>query len=36
MTEDELVGWHYRLNEHELGQSPGDGEGHRSLACCSP
>ena len=36
MTEDEMVGWHNRANGHELGQSPGDGEGQGSLACCSP
>ena len=36
MTEDEIVGWHLWLNGHELQQSPGDGEGQRSLACCSP
>ena len=26
-TEDEMVGWHHRFNGHELGQTPGDGEG---------
>ena len=36
MTEDEIVEWHHRLNGHELGQTPGDSEGQRSLACCSP
>ena len=36
MTEDEMVGWHHRLNGHEFEQAPGDGEGQRSLACCSP
>ena len=36
MTEDEMVGWHHRLNGHEFEQSPGDGEGQGSLACCSP
>ena len=36
MTEDERVGWHHRLNVHEFEQAPGDGEGQRSLACCSP
>ena len=36
MTEDEMVGWHHRLNGHEFEQTPGGGEGHRSLACCSP
>ena len=35
MTEDE-VGWHHQLNVHELGQTPGDGEGQGSLVCCSP
>ena len=25
MTEDELVGWHHRLNGHEFEQTPGDG-----------
>ena len=24
------------FNGHELGQTQGDGEGQRSLACCSP
>ena len=36
MAEDEMVGWHQRLNGHESEQAPGDGEGQRSLACCSP
>ena len=36
MTEDEMVGWHHRPNEHESEQAPGDGEGQRSLECCSP
>ena len=35
-TEDEMVGWHYRLNGHEFEQAPRDGEGQGSLACCSP
>ena len=25
MTEDELVGWHHRLNGHEFEQAPGVG-----------
>ena len=29
-----MVGWHHRLNGHEFEQSPGDGEGWGSLACC--
>ena len=36
MTEDDMVGWHHRLNGHEFAQTPGDGEGQGSLACCSP
>ena len=36
MTEDEMVGWHHRLNGHEFEQAPGDGEGQASLVCCSP
>ena len=36
MTEDEMIGWHHRLNEHEFEQAPGDGEGQGSLVCCSP
>ena len=35
MTEEEMVGWHHRLNGHEFEQTLGDGEGQRSLACCS-
>ena len=34
-TEDEMVGWHHRLDGHEFEQIPGDGEGQGSLACCS-
>ena len=36
MTEDEMIGWHHWLNEHEFEQAPGVGDGQRSLACCSP
>ena len=36
MTEDEMVGWHHRLDGHEFEQAPGDCEGQESLACCSP
>ena len=35
-TEDETVGWHHQLNGHEFEQTPGESEGQRSLACCSP
>ena len=36
MTVDEMVGWQHRLNGQESEQTPGDGEGQRSLVCCSP
>ena len=36
MTEDEMFGWHHWLNGHEFEQTPGDGKGQESLACCSP
>ena len=36
MIEDEMVGWHYWLNEHEFEQTLGDSEGQGSLVCCSP
>ena len=35
-TENEMVRWHHKLNGHEFAQTPGDSEGQRSLACCSP
>ena len=35
MVEDEMVGWHHWLNGLGFEQTPGDGEGQRSLACCS-
>ena len=35
-TENEMVGWHHRLNGHEFEQAPGVGDGQGSLACCSP
>ena len=35
-TEDEMVGWHPRLNGHEFEQALSDGEGQGSLACYSP
>ena len=34
--EDEVVGWHHRLNGHEYEQTLGDGEGQGSLTFCSP
>ena len=35
MTEDEMVGWHHRLNGHGFGWTLGVGDGQGSLACCS-
>ena len=32
MTEDEMVGWHHRLNGHAFEQALGYGEGQGSLA----
>ena len=34
-TEDEMVGWHHRLNEHGFGWIPGVGDGQGGLECCS-
>ena len=31
--EDEMVGWHQRLSEHESEQTLGDNEGQGSLMC---
>ena len=31
-----MVGWYYQLNEHELEQAPGVGDGQGSLASYSP
>ena len=30
MTEDEMVGWHHRLNAHEFKQTLGDSEGEEA------
>ena len=35
VTEDEMIGWHHRLNRYEFKQTPRDSEGQESLACCS-
>ena len=35
-TEDEMVGWHHRLDAHEFEQALGVGDRLGSLACCSP
>ena len=34
-TEDEMVGWHHRLDGHESEQTLGVGDGQRNLVCCS-
>ena len=33
-TEDEMVGWHHRLNGHEFGWTPGVNDGQEGLVCC--
>ena len=33
-TEDEMVGWHHRLDGHGFGWTPGVGDGQGGLACC--
>ena len=35
-TEDEIVGWHDQLDEHEFEQPLGVGDEQGSLACCTP
>ena len=35
-TEDEMVGWHHRVSEHEFEQAPGIGDEQGSLASCCP
>ena len=34
MTEDEMVGWHHRHNEHGFAWPPGVDDGQGGLACC--
>ena len=34
-TEDEIIGWHHRLNGHEFEKTPEDSEGPGTMACCS-
>ena len=36
MTEDEMAGWHHRLNGHGFGWTLGVGDGWGGLACCGP
>ena len=35
-TEDEMAGWHHRLDGGEFEQAPGVGDEQGSLVCCSP
>ena len=35
-TEDEMAGWHHRLNGHDCGWTPGVGDGQEGLVCHSP
>ena len=35
MTDNEVVGWHQRLDGHEFEQALGVGDGQGSLVCCS-
>ena len=34
MTEDEMAGWHHRLDGHGFGGTLGVGDGQGGLACC--
>ena len=36
MTENEMLGWHHRLDGHEFEKAPGVGDGQGRLLCCSP
>ena len=33
-TEDEMAGWHHRLNGHEFGWTLGVDDGQGGLVCC--
>ena len=35
MTEDEMAGWHHRLDGHEFESTPGAGDGQGGLVCYS-
>ena len=35
MTEDEMAGWHHRLDGREFECTPGVGDGQGGLMCCS-
>ena len=34
MTEDEMAGWHHRLDGQGFLWTPGVGDGQEGLACC--
>jgi len=34
LAEDEMAGWHHRLDGHEFEWTPGVGDGQGGLACC--
>ena len=36
MTDNEMVGWHHRLDGHEFEQALGVAVEQESLPCCSP
>ena len=36
MTEDEMAGWHHRLNGHKSEYTPGIGDGQGGVTGCSP
>ena len=36
LTENDMIGWHHWLNEHELEQTQGENEGKEGLAHCNP
>ena len=36
MADGEMIRWHHQLNGHEFEPTPGDSEGQKSLAGCSP
>ena len=35
MTDDEMVGWYHRLDEHEFEPALRVGDGQVGLACCN-
>ena len=35
MTEDEMDGWHHRLDGHQFEKAPGVGDRQGGLVCCN-